>query len=86
MSIEQLSTVLGKLKIQYFGYDDPTLNIGKFFKSLELGDDYCRDKFQLIGIMLSKGWPQEKAEAIFDHFDLDGSGHIDQSSFHKIFE
>jgi hypothetical protein len=65
----QLREALQSMGIVVAGLDLDDSNERKFFNSLKTGDGYSLDKIILLGIQLSKGTPQEKAQLIFNQMD-----------------
>lgn len=87
LSVPQLKRATSHLQIDSEIFTNPDLAVYKFLKK------FCTEKklyevrsLALCGILLGQGSAKEKAEVLFDHFDVDASEKLEKSELRSMLE
>mmetsp|Transcript_23713 Transcript_23713/g.23474 ORF Transcript_23713/g.23474 Transcript_23713/m.23474 type:complete len:268 (-) Transcript_23713:29-832(-) len=86
LSVPQLKRATAHLEINPDIFTDPDLAVYKFLKKFSEGRLYEVKSLALCGILLGQGSNKEKAEVLFDHFDIDASGKLDKEELRKMLD
>ena len=84
MSTYQLKRVFQRLSISKQHLEDPDSQFFRFLVSLRVGKLFDMFKVLLAGLLLSKGKVEDKARALFEHFDVDQNGAVDLDELKHI--